>query len=181
LQSIQLSAEQRNHIRDQIDAYRTFLKSDEAKQILYDEKKRMERYVTLLSKNNVSSISEAELGEVLSSLWAMAFWTNKDWAVNNTTQKNDIHMIRKELGNLLYGDEPLSSRYDRFRSYVYGIGPSAITEILAFIHPTKYGMWNDKVRKAAPLLGLDKLLPNKYSINGKEYEKYNEVFSLIKD
>ncbi len=58
-----------------------------------------------------------------------------------------------------------------------------ITEILAFVHPQKCGLWNDKARKALILLGFEDnfRIVKKYQITGNEYEKFNTLLQEIKD
>jgi hypothetical protein len=93
-------------------------------------------------------------------------------------EKNGLPRIRAELKALLYGAEPLDLRYNRFRSTIKGLGPSSITEIMCFIAPQKYGIWNDKPKNVLPLLDLQDALPNRVfesSIKGSDYVLCIEV------
>ena len=61
-----------------------------------------------------------------------------------------------------------------------GIGPAGVTEILTFVNPKQYGIWNDKSRKGLEILGLGKKLPTqKYKISGAEYNEVNETLKII--
>jgi hypothetical protein len=81
---------------------------------------------------------------------------------------------------LLYGKAPFPQRYDHFSRSVRGLGPSGLTEILAFFNPQEYGIWNEKSRKALNILGLSNELPTrKYKITGQEYEKVNKALKMI--
>lgn len=58
--------------------------------------------------------------------------------------------------------------------------PAGVTEILAFVDPSQYGIWNDKSRKALDILGLGEMVPTKkYKISGSEYEKFLEALKYI--
>lgn len=180
--SIQLSDEQKQKIREYMAPYGNWLKTDEANEWLAAEKERMDSYKKLLHMDNIEKLTEEEIASLRSGLWAMKFWTSKDWALKQFFEKNDMNVFRRELKMLLWGDEPIQDRYDRFREHVWGMGASAITEILAFINPDSCGIWNEKVRRASRILGLGNLLPSeKYNITGEEYEHCNKVFRLISD
>lgn len=180
--SIQLSDEQKQKIREYMAPYGNWLKTDEANEWLATEKERMDSYKKLLHRNNVEKLTEEEIKSLKSGLWAMKFWTSKDWALKQFFEKNDMNVFRRELKMLLWGDEPIQERYDKFREHVWGMGAAAVTEILAFMNPDSCGIWNEKVRRASHILGLDNLLPSeKYNITGEGYEHCNRVFGLIRD
>jgi hypothetical protein len=180
--SIQLSDEQRQKIREYAVPYKKWVESDEARGWLDAEKERMESYKKLLHKDNIEKLTEEEIADLKRGLWSMKFWTSKEYALKQFFEKNDMNIFRRELKLLLWGEDSLQARYDRVREHVWGMGTSAITEILAFVHPTSCGIWNEKVRMASHLLVLDTLLPsNKYNISGEEYEHYNKVLGLIRD
>lgn len=180
--TIQLNDEQRQKIREYAAQYKKWLETNEAKEWLDAERERMENYKKFLHKDNVEKLIDEEIANLKRGLWSMKFWTSKEYALKQFFEKNDMAVFRRELKMLLWGEESLPSRYDRFREYVWGMGASAITEILAFVHPDSCGIWNEKVRMASHLLALDTLLPsNKYNISGVEYEHYNKVLGLIRD
>lgn len=153
--SIQLSDEQK--IREYMAPYGNWLKTDEANEWLAAEKERMDSYKKLLHRDNVEKLTEEEIGSLRSGLWAMKFWTSKDWALKRFFEKNDMNIFRRELKMLLWGDEPIQDRYDRFREHVWGMGAAAVTEILAFMNPDSCGIWNEKVRRAC---SVDSLILN---------------------
>jgi len=147
-----------------------------------DRKSRTEYYRKVFSKNHLDALSEKELGDAIKQLWASQFWGNKDYLVNKILADNDIQKIRKSLKLLLYGKEPIQDRFDLFSSNIKGLGTSSLTEILSFVHPEEYGIWNDKPKNALPLLGMKDILPErifKYQLNGKDYTLCNEVLKQI--
>ncbi|MBO3833138.1 MAG: hypothetical protein FGF51_07145 [Candidatus Brockarchaeota archaeon] len=117
---------------------------------------------------------------IIASLWAYAGWTNKDYIADLALKSVGFNTLKAELKNLLYGADPLAKRYDRFFEKLRDIGPAGVTEILAFVKPEHYGIWNDKSRRSLEILGLGEVLPTKkYKISGSEYEKVNEAMKSI--
>ncbi len=133
----------------------------------------------VLSHENLKEMSELEFGEVISSLWASRIFGNKDYLIQKILEENGIEKIKKALENLLYGSEEFERRFDNFLETVKGIGPASVTETLCLFDPEKFGIWNDKVRKALKILKFEELPLNKYRISGKEYEQINNVLKII--
>ncbi|MEM3081408.1 MAG: hypothetical protein QXH35_06900 [Nitrososphaerota archaeon] len=145
-----------------------------------ERKDREAQFRKLLDENTIDQLYESEIRQVISSLWAFGWWANKQYVMNRFFKSTDLATFRSELKNLVYGAEPLAKRYDRFFEKVRGIGPAAVTEILAHVNPSQYGIWNDKSRKALEILGLGGVLPTrKYKISGSEYEKFVEVLKSL--
>jgi hypothetical protein len=92
--------------------------------------------------------------EALSSLWAMAVWTKREQRINQIIERNGVKKLRDMFYELIYGEGPLEERFDNFLANVWGLGVAAVTEILCFINPEKYAMWNKKVVLAIEKLGL---------------------------
>ena len=167
------------------DGFKKFLGTSKG---LEWEKERIERkklFSEKLSKDVIKDISEDDFREVIKSLWATGLWTNKDYKVDRLLEDNeDIEMIANSLFDVLYSDEPLTHRYDIFVRKIKGIGPSMLTEILAFVEPQIYCIWNDNLKKVLPFLEMDNLLQPrvfKYQITGNEYVQCINVLSEFKD
>lgn len=171
-----LNKEQQQKIRD----YFTKFKSSAGfREELASREKRRELIASLLSRERLRSMTELEFGELISKLWASELWVNKEYLVQKIIGANGMGKIIDELEMLLYGTDPFEKRFDRFLSQVSGVGPATITEILCFYDPNKYGIWNDKARKALKILQFDALPLAKYNISGKEYVEINKVFLEI--
>lgn len=171
-------------IIDLIEKFKDFINTDKGKEWKKEQKERKELYLNLMSKDHIKSLTEENFRNVIKSLWATNFWTNKDWKVDDTLKKNGgIERIRESLSHLLYGGEPLHQRYESFRVKVKGLGPSMLTELMAFIVPQKYCIWNEKPKAVLPFLEMDKSLPDKvfkYQISGEDYERCIDELSKIK-
>jgi hypothetical protein len=181
----QLNEEQKELIRRHTESYKEWAQTKEGKDNLDEHREHNAFFVKKLSKDNIDKIDEAEFRELYKKLWASNIWSNKDWYIDNKLLKpNGLPKIKEELKKLLYGEEGIDARFDRFRENIQGFGPSYISEILHFVFPEKYCLWNDKPKTVLPILKIN-LLPErffKYSLqSGEDYAKCIEVLELVKD
>lgn len=179
----ELSAEQARQIKSYVPVFRQYFTSGGRESDLESRRERVRLYAQLLSPEGLSRMSEQEFGQVVSSLWATLLWGNKGYLVDKLLQDNGLPTIVEQLRNLLWGKDPLAIRYDSFRKNIKGLGPSSITEILAFVHPDQCGLWNDKARKALKALGFGASFRalNKHQISGSQYEEFNDLLRLVRD
>lgn len=167
-------------IKRRLPNYRAYLKTPEGHSDLETRRSKMALFQNTFAKANLSRMTELDLGKVISSLWALRGWTNKQYVTEAIMSENGIELLRAQFDKLLYGTGSLANRYDEFRTAISGMGPAQISEILAFTFPNQYGLWNDKTRKALSTLGFRSEIPvKKYDITGLEYEKINDVFRRI--
>lgn len=151
-----------------------------------DEKERnqkAEHFQELLSPENLTSISESMVSEIVRNLWATQFWQKKQYKVDQIVEYNGLEKLGTELRNLLYDDRPVRNRFDRFQNNVKHLGPSSITEIMCLVSPDKFCIWNDKPKNILPFLNMQLLLPDrvyKYAITGEDYEQCIEVLDLVR-
>lgn len=129
--------------------------------------------------------------DALSSLWAMAVWTKREQRINQIIKRNGVKKLREMFYELIYGGAPLEERFDNFLTDVWGLGVAAVTEILCFVEPEKYAMWNKKVVLAIKKLGLLEDLAKTlglrgnrvsfiHSINGNQYKKIIKFLHKLK-
>lgn len=121
-----------------------------------EDKRRLLLHV--FSKEMLREVSDEDfikaLMNALSSLWAMALWTKRERRINQIIERNGIKKLRDMFYDLIYGSAPLEERFDSFLANIWGLGVAAVTEILCFVEPEKYAMWNKKVVLAIEKLGL---------------------------
>lgn len=181
---VEITEQQRNKIRTYINRFRERFKHE-----LTDEgwgrerKEREELFLRLLGKDHIHELTEAEFRQVLARLWPNLFWTNKDYPADRVLQSTTLERVREELNLLLWGDSPIAERYDNFRRVIKGMGPSMITEIVCFLRPKDYPIWNEKPKNVLPLFGMKTLLPDKvykYGISGDEYAKIIDVLDCLR-
>ena len=180
---LSLSSEQQENIKRYLEKFEVFMKTEKGLEWQRERKDRIKLFQKLLSKEHPDNLTEEDFARIIKNLWATDFWRNKDYLVRKLREDNDLEKLRKELRDLIYGTEPLEARFDKFKSSIKGLGPSSITEILLFVSPNDYCLWNDKPKNVLPFLKI-RLLPErvyKHPIVGSEYIKCNAVLSLIRD
>lgn len=74
--------------------------ANEAKQ----ERIEAQRKAHTFTKERLLTMSEDDLFEYLSPLWAMAMWGNKHYQIDNIIEANGIELLRKQFTNLIYGE-----------------------------------------------------------------------------
>jgi len=171
---------QRGRTTDALKRFREFLGTEQGREWLEDRKKRIEFFEKTLAKDHIDELTEPEFSQIIGILWASQIFGNKSYVVERILKTIDFATLRKELKALLWGEEPIQERYENFRRNVKGLGPASITEILAFVHPEEFGLWNEKTREAFKILGIQKV-PLKYQISGGEYVDCNDVLKAIRD
>src|SRR3990170_5046600 len=179
----QLTPEQQENIKRHIDEFKVFAKSDKGLEWERDREHKTELIQRFLSKENVMNLTEENFTEIIKTLWATDFWSNKNYFVSKLLKDNTFQRLREELKELIHGTNPLEKRFDRFKGSIRGLGPSSITEILLFASPNEYCLWNDKPKNILPFLRLN-LLPERvyrYQIDGSDYVRCIAVLSLIRD
>jgi len=172
----ELLREQREKIRSY---YKRISKLSEFQQEKILRHKRTALVDFLRTSEKIDQMTELDVGKMISNLWAYNAWTNKDYVVENIVRDNTLSKLKEYFKKLLHSDEPFEKRFDDFSRNVKHFGPASITEILCLYDPTRYGIWNDKARKALKILGFDTPLLNKYHITVKEYVKVNDTLKLI--
>jgi len=179
---MELTSEQKNKIESHIAGYNKWPYKQEN---IETHREHHQFFKTRLMKEKVNSLTEDEFREIYKKLWASNIWSNKDWYIDNKLiNPNGLLKIKQELNKLLYGEEEISIRFDDFKRNIKGFGPSSISEILHFVFPDKYCLWNNKPKTVLPYLGID-ILPAKlfkYNLQtGSEYQLCINVLGVIKD
>jgi len=185
MSEIALSPEQKQTLHKYASELKKWLDSPKGKANVKEHRDHEAYFKEKLSEKNIEKITEDEFRKVFKTLWASNIWGNKDWYLDNRLiNQNGFDKIKRELNLLLYGPEDIAERYDRFKSNIKGFGPSSITEILHFVFPDKFCLWNDKPKTVMPFLGLD-ILPNKFFkygfSSGSEYLQCVKALRVLKD
>lgn len=115
-----------------------------------DVQERDERtaYYRSWTAQRLEGMTEAELAQYVSKLWAMRMWGNKQYVVDKLIAKHGLQAIRSALANLVWGKEPVEARWDKFRNDMSGLGPAMMSEILCYTHPEKHILWNRRAKLA---------------------------------
>ena len=179
---INLKQKHKDAISKYLDKYSGKLKAELEGDWRAERDTRIKEFRDLLGKKNIDKLSSKDFTKIVKGLWASNIWVNKDYLVKKILDSSNINEIRTELKELIHGGSPISERFDRFKSKIKGLGPSSITEILVFMEPDKYCLWNDKPKNVLPFLGIDELLSEKvfkYPLNGEDYVKCNDLLKQI--
>lgn len=152
-----------------------------------DFEERRELLLSFLSIQNIDRLNETKVEDMLQYSWAPPeWWSDKPWKAWDVLEKNGLSKFKKELKMILYGEDALEKRFDRFLKQIKGFGVDYITEILAFVFPDKYCLWNRVAADISILLGLNQSLPHnvwKYrmKMNGKDYVQCCQTLGAIKE
>ena len=176
---VSLSSEQVNELQGHIKKFSKYLKSANFLQDIDDRNSRVLFYQNELPKK-IDELSEIELEEIISNLWASRIWGNKQYLVQKIIAENGLDTLKDEIKRLLNTSKPAPEKYARALKKIKGLGPASITEMLSYIQPDKCGIWNRKARDALKILKIDNFVnPNKYQLSKKEYTIFNKVMLAI--
>lgn len=127
----------------------------------------------------IMQMTEENLYEYISPLWAMLIWGNKRYVVDKLIDDNGLETIKEELKILLWSDKPIENRWDRFRKTIKGMGPAMISEILCKTHPHKFMLWNRRAQIGLDYLEVKGLPRYDYQLDGKKYKELCETAKEI--
>lgn len=185
MSELMLTTEQKARLTTYVPKYLDWLSSSEGKEDVKEHRDHENFFKTMLDPIRINSLSESGFKLLYKALWASRMWTNKDWYIDEKLLKpNGLEKIKKELSDLLYGEGEINTKYDKFRDVIEGFGPSSISEILHFIFPEKYCLWNEKPKTVLPFLKLN-LLPEKFFkyqiVSGDDYLQCVQALGVIKN
>ena len=162
-------------------AIKTFLKKTKSNAEYYEENwtERKERkvYYQSFNKTKILAMTEDELLEYISKLWSMLIWGNKKYVVDKLIADNGFENLKKQLVELLYGSAAIEKRWDAFLKNVKGLGPATISELLTYINPQEYVIFNKTTISCYTYLDISDIPKYNYQYTGK---KYVEVCTIAK-
>jgi len=172
-----------SHLQPYFKAFINHMKTVQGQDWEKERRERRSWFQQDLSKTNIANLDEETLASVIGSLWANALWVDKTWLIGKIMD-NGLDNVTSALQSLLHGSNPLAQRFDDFRNNIKHVGPASMTEIMAFVHPDDFPIWNETTKQALIRLGLDNRLPArmfKYPITGDDYEKAVELLRDLKN
>lgn len=90
---------------------------------------------------------------------------------------NGFENVKKQLVELLYGGTAIEKRWDAFLKNVKGLGPATISELLTYINPQEYVIFNKTTISCCTYLDIPDMPKYNYQYTGK---KYVEVCNIAK-
>lgn len=145
----------------------------------YREREELALQTRSFTKEVLLNMSEEQLYDYISPLWAMAMWGNKHYQVDNIIEANGMDLLRKQFANLIYGTSPIEKRWDEFRSKVKGIGPAIMSELLCKTYSETFLLWNKKTYNGFSALEIADLPRFEARLNGHKYSRLCEIGRLI--
>ncbi len=166
----------RKHVRE----YLQHMQQEKAANI-QDATERRERaqYYQSWTADRIQAMTEDELYEYISKLWAMLIWGNKKYVVDKLVEDNGFKELKDKLAKLVWGGEAIEKRWDRFRSNIKGMGPAMMSEILCHTHPNDCMVWNRRAYVGLRYLGVDDLPRHNYQLTGKKYKELSATAKRI--
>ncbi len=157
-------------LQEHIASYKKRLIDDREKHLqdLAERKERTEYYQSW-SKDRLLKMTEEEFYEYVSKLWAMLVWGNKKYYVDKLIQDNGFDYIKTGLSEFVWGKDPIEKRWDVFRNKVKGIGPAMMSEILCYVAPEDFPIWNRRAYVGLNYLDVKNLPRHNYQLTGKKY------------
>lgn len=143
-------------------------------------KEREERrdYYQSFTEKKILSMTKDDFYEYISKLWSMLIWGNKKYVVDKLISDNGFSNIKKHLAELLFSTTPIEERWDDFLKNIKGLGPATISELLTYIDPENYVIFNKTTILCFNYLDIPGMPKYNYQYTGK---KYIEVCSIAKE
>lgn len=157
-------------LKSAIQAYISKKKTNAA---YYDEnwaeRKERKEYYQSFDKAKLLSMTEDQFLEYISKLWSMLIWGNKKYVVDKLVADNGFENVKKQLVELLYGSAAIEKRWDAFLKNVKGLGPATISELLTYINPQEYVIFNKTTISCYTYLDIPDMPKYNYQYTGKKY------------
>ena len=135
----------------------------------WTERKERKEYYQSFDKAKLLSMTEDQFLEYISKLWSMLIWGNKKYAVYKLIADNGFENVKKQLVELLYGSAAIEKRWDAFLKNVKGLGPATISELLTYINPQEYVIFNKTTISCYTYLDIPDMPKYNYQYTGKKY------------
>lgn len=177
----------------QLDNYLNKIKNESNINDLQERNTREEYYKSYTS-DKILAMNEDEFYDYISKLWAMVIWGNKHYIVDKYIKDNGFENLKKSISYLLYSADSIEIRWDKFKEKIKGFGPAMMSELLCYINPNEYMIWNTTASNAYKYLGVQDVPRHNYQLTGKKYveltnyskniqkvirEKYNRTENLL--
>lgn len=142
------------------------------------EREERKAYYQSFSKDKILGMTEDEFLEYISRLWSMLIWGNKKYVTDKLIADNGFESLKNQLADLLYSDTPIDKRWDSFLKNVKGLGPATVSELLTYINPEKYAIFNKTIIQCYAYLDIPNMPKYNYHYTG---EKYIEVCDIARE
>jgi len=145
----------------------------------YEERQHFVNYYQSFTRNNIMRMTEDDVYQYISNLWAMLIWGNKHYVVDKIIEENGLDNFKNHLADLVWGENDIGSRWDTFRKEIRRMGPAMVSEILGKTHPSDFIVWNRRSYIGLNYLEVRDLPRYDYQLKGKTYRYLCDVAKEI--
>ena len=142
-----------------------------------DDREARKMYYQSFTKEKILAMTEDDFLEYISKLWAVLIWGNKKYVVDKLIRDNGFANLKRNIAELLYGADSVEKRWDVFLKTIKGMGPATMSELLTYINPAEYAIFNKTTITCYGYLGVQDMPKYIYQYTGK---KYTEVCAIAK-
>lgn len=146
-----------------------------------NERLEREEYYKSYTANKIISMNEEEFYEYISKLWAMIIWGNKHYIIDKYINDNGFEKLKESIAYLLYGNDSIEIRWDSFKDKIKGFGPAMMSELLCYINPNEYMIWNTTASNAYNYLGIKDVPRHNYQLTGQKYVELTKYSKEIQN
>lgn len=128
-------------------------------------------YYQSWTRERIKKMTEDEFVEYIGKLWSMIVWGNKKYIANKIIETNGFDNIKNMLIDLLYGDDSIENRWDKFYKAKTRLGASSMSELLSYINPNEYVICNKVTCDCFRWLDVENVPKYNYQYTGDVYKK----------
>lgn len=154
-----------------LENYHKWLKSNKTKATEeLAERAELANAIKSYDKEKILSFTNEDFYALLSPLWAMGMWGNKQHRIDSIIEKNGLPLLREQFANLMFGSASIAKRWDEFRDKISLIGPGIMSEILSKTYPDKCLLWNRVTKNGFVFFEIEKTPKYDSAMDGAMYD-----------
>lgn len=169
-------------IRNSIEVFKKQIEENGDIEAIKERKERKEYYQSW-TREKMKNMTEDEFVEYIGKLWSMIVWGNKKYIADKIIELNGFKNVKNMLIELLYGNDNIEKRWDKFYKNIKQIGPSSMSELLSYINPNEYVICNKVTCACFKYLEVKNVPTYNYQYTGKNYkmlcDNAKEIKSLM--
>ncbi|MEG0303367.1 hypothetical protein [Gordonibacter sp.] len=133
------------------------------------ERDERARHYRSFDAHAIKMFDEEAMIEYLGKLWALRMWGNKQYKVLEIIEGTGFDNLKHALSELLYGSADIAERWDSFSSSVKGLGNAAASELLSYVNPDEYMIYNGTTNAAFEYFEIPLVTKYAYQRTGRLY------------
>ena len=146
-----------------------------------NERNERKVYYQSWTKERIQNMTEDEFVEYIGKLWSMIVWGNKKYIADKIIEINGFDNIKNMIIDLLYGNDSIETRWDRFYKAKTRLGASSMSELLSYVNPDEYVICNKITCSCFKYLELSKVPQYNYQYTGENYKRLCDAAKEIRN